>query len=169
MKALVRRSPLDRLTVMDRVFDRFWDASLDDFFWPTAEDLGTDWQLALDLVETDKAFIVKASVPGINVDDLDVSLSGDVLTVQGKIEMDEAVERGQYYVRERRYGRFARSVLLPSPVKASKVKAEIKHGILTIHLPKSKSLQPRTKRIKIHHRPSLVEKVKEKLPKLGKA
>jgi len=70
--------------------------------------------LAFDVVENQDDFIIKASVPGINPDDLDVSYAVDTLTIKGEMKSDYEVKENQYHLRERRYGSFSRSINLPA-------------------------------------------------------
>ena len=92
---------------------------------------------ALDLSETDTAIEVRMDLPGITAKDIDIQISGNVLTVSGRRE-EEKEEKGKTFHRvERRYGSFSRSVTLPCAVVESEVAAECHDGILTIKLPKT--------------------------------
>jgi len=103
---------------------------------------------ALDMYETDEAVVVKASVPGVKPEDVEVSVVGDTLTIRGEIKADEKVENGQYLCRELARGRFARSVSLPGLVQADKAKAEFENGILTIQVPKAEEAKPKVIKVK---------------------
>jgi len=103
---------------------------------------------ALDMYETDDAVVVKASVPGVKPEDVEVSVVGDTLTIRGEIKADEKVENGQYLCRELARGRFARSVSLPGLVQADKAKAEFENGILTIQVPKVEEAKPKVIKVK---------------------
>jgi HSP20 family protein len=92
---------------------------------------------ALDMSETDTAIDVRMDLPGITVKDIDIQVSGNVLTVSGQRE-EEKEEKGRTFHRlERRYGNFSRSVTLPCAVVESEVAAEYHDGVLTIKLPKT--------------------------------
>ncbi len=101
------------------------------------------WALALDVAETEDKFIVKASLPGINPDDLDITFTDNVLTIKGEIKEEQDIEEGKYHLRERRYGMFQRSIALPVPVDANKIEAVYKDGVLTLFIPKVEEIKPK--------------------------
>ena len=101
------------------------------------------WGLQLDVSETDDAYIVKAAVPGITPDDLDITLTNNVLTIKGEIEATEEQEGEVYHMRELRYGSFSRSLTLPEQVNADGVEANVENGILTVFVPKSEESKPK--------------------------
>jgi HSP20 family protein len=92
-------------------------------------------------------FTVKASLPGIKPEDLNVTLEDNVLTVQGEIKEDETIEEETYHLRERRYGSFSRSLRFPVPVNAGQIEAAYENGVLTLSIPKAEEVKP--KRIEI--------------------
>lgn len=110
----------------------------------------TNWGLPLDVVESDDAFIVTASVPGMNADDLDITITDNVLTIKGEYKADKTVEEGQYHIRERRYGSFGRSISLPVTVDADGVDASYENGVLTLTVPKAEEVKPRRIAVKVH-------------------
>jgi HSP20 family protein len=99
--------------------------------------------LALDIMERDHDLIVKASLPGVKPEDVHASVENNILTIAGEIRDEQEQKDGRYYCRERRYGRFARSVLLPSPVNADAAEARFEDGVLTITLPKTEEARPK--------------------------
>jgi HSP20 family protein len=101
------------------------------------------WAPAVDLYEDKDNVIVKAEVPGMKKEDIDVSLHEGTLTISGERKLEEEKTEGETYRSERFYGRFQRSVLLPTAVLADKVNAAYKDGILTITLPKSEEAKPK--------------------------
>jgi len=101
------------------------------------------WALALDVIETEDKFIVKASLPGIDPDELDITFTDNVLTIKGEIKEEKDVEGSNYLLRERRYGIFQRSIALPEPVNADKIEAVYKDGILTLSIPKVEEIKPK--------------------------
>ena len=103
--------------------------------------------LAVDVRETPDKFEVIASVPGVRLEDVQISVLGDTVRIQG--ERKEESERtegegGRWLVRERRFGSFERTISLPTSVKADEATAEFKDGVLTITLPKTEEAKPRT-------------------------
>ena len=155
MTDLVRFDPFREITPFRDVMDRFFDRNLFDrnFFRPTngwsllEGDIGT---LALDVYEDEDNLIVEASLAGVNPDDVDVSISGNMLTIKGETEKEEEKEeKGKYYCRERRYGAFHRSVTLPTDVDADKVKAVFEKGVLKLTLPKMEVVKPKHIEVKV--------------------
>lgn len=104
------------------------------------EDLATEeeGQLTIDVYQTEDEIVIKSPVAGVNSDDLDVSISNDMITIKGRRENDERIPDDDYYFQELYWGPFSRSVILPTEVEADKVRASLKNGILTVRLPKIK-------------------------------
>jgi HSP20 family protein len=101
-------------------------------------------QPAVDMIATKDEVIVKASVPGIKPDDIDISLTGDQLTIKGETKSEQKIEEGSYIRQERRFGSFQRTVALPTSVISDKARAEFENGVLTLTLPKSAEVKPKT-------------------------
>jgi len=131
---------------------RGWRNWMDRFFEDPLFDLQSPWEttsdLALDVSETEVEYLVKASLPGIDPDDLDISITNNMLTIRGEKKAEEEREAEQYHIRERRYGRFARTISLPSAIDEDAIEANYENGVLTLHMPKSEEAKPR--RIEIH-------------------
>jgi HSP20 family protein len=130
---------------MDRLFDSFLGeiAPHGDRPW----DAHGAWGPPIDVEETDKEYHVRAELPGVQADDLNLSINGHALVISGeKKESQERQEKGYFY-QERRYGSFHREVPLPTAVKEDDVQAEYKDGVLSVTLKKSEEALP--KRIKI--------------------
>ena len=104
--------------------------------------------LAVDVYETDEDVVVKASVPGVDPEELDISITGDTLTIKGETRAEEEVEEENYVYRERRYGAFSRSMTIPTSVEASEADAEFEDGVLTLRLPKAEEVKPKTIKVK---------------------
>jgi HSP20 family protein len=115
--------------------------------------LGRIWGLDLDVVENDESFLIHASVPGIDPEQLDITLENNVLTIKGELEEEERQEGDVYHLRERRYGQFSRSITLPSDVDAEAIEAHVVNGVLTLTVPKSEESKP--KRIPIRTQKTL--------------
>ncbi len=144
MNSLMRWTPLRpmwRNRNLWEEFDRLMEEPLslfrDQQEWP-----GT-WGLALDVAETDDNFVVTASAPGVNPDDIDITLTDNTLTIKGEMRKDETVEEEKYHLRERRYGSFSRTLTLPTPVDADKIEANFDNGVLTVQLPKTEAVRPK--------------------------
>jgi HSP20 family protein len=113
------------------------------------------WGLNLDVSETDDQFKVKASVPGLNPDQIDITLEKNVLTIKGETETEDEQEGEVYHLRERRFGSFSRSITLPGQVDPDAVSASYDNGVLTVTVPKTEEAKPR--RIPIHNGHKAIE------------
>jgi len=113
--------------------------------WEPAE-LG----FALDVYENDDALVVKAALPGVRPDEVDISVTDDILTIKGETKSEEETKDGSYHRRELRYGAFARSIALPTLVNHDKAEATFENGILTVTLPKAEEVKPKSIKIAAH-------------------
>jgi HSP20 family protein len=102
--------------------------------WYSAEYEG---QLAVDVYQTKSAVVVKSTIAGVKPEDLEVTLNNDVITLRGRRQPEEEVLPEDYLYRECYWGGFSRSIVLPVEVRADKVQASLKNGILTVILPKA--------------------------------
>jgi HSP20 family protein len=141
---ITRWDPFREMLTMRRAMDRLMENSMKD----QDELPQADWSLALDVVENEDAYVIKASVPGVHPDDIEVTYNKGMLTIRGQVKDESEREQGQYHLRERRFGTFTRSINLPSAIKAEAISAEYKDGILTLQLPKMEEVKP--KRIQIN-------------------
>ena len=100
-----------------------------------------EWPIPLDIVQEEDKYVVRASLPGIDPENIEVSVDQDVLTIKGRTEVEAEKHRedGNYMVRERRSGSFIRSLRLPDTVDADEAKPNFDNGVLTITLPKVES------------------------------
>jgi HSP20 family protein len=140
---LTRWDPFRDMLSMRRQMDRFFDRALEPSWSESPM-----WDLALDVVENKDDFLVKASLPGINPDDLEITYTDNVLTIKGETKEAKDVKEEQYHLRERRYGVFSRSLSLPNRVKSDAIEASYDAGVLTLKLPKVEEVKP--KRIAIN-------------------
>ena len=104
---------------------------------------GAHIRLALDVSEDDNSYSVKASLPGIDRADLDISFSENTLTIQGETQAESAEENAKWHLRERSFGRFVRSITVPATVNADEISADYEDGVLTLTLPKAEEVKPR--------------------------
>ncbi len=143
MRSLVRWEPFNDLISLRDAMDRLFEES---FVRPWRSEL-IPWsrsELPLDMYETDDEVVVKASVPGVKPEELDVTITGDTLTIKGETKTESEVRRESYLCQERRYGAFSRSVALPEGLNTDKVDATFEHGVLTLHIPKAEEVKPKT-------------------------
>lgn len=101
------------------------------------------WAPAVDVFETKDAVVLKAELPGLTAEDVDVEIDDNVLTVSGERTFKDTVEEGRFYRLERSYGRFSRSLTLPQGIKADSVSASFADGVLEVTVPKAEEVKPR--------------------------
>ena len=143
MTRITRWEPFREARRMHDMLDRMMDRSLIDPW-----SVGMEGAIPLDMYQTDDEIIVKASAPGMTPEDIDISITGETLTIRGEIKEEQLQEGARYHIRERRVESFSRSVSLPTLVQAEKAKAEFENGILTLSLPKVEEVKPKTITVK---------------------
>jgi HSP20 family protein len=142
-KSLIRWDPTREMISLREAMDRLLGES---FIRPWSK-LGTffgDETPALDMYETDDEVVVEAAVPGVKPEEIDVQVTGNVLTIKGERKEEKKEEKASYISQERRFGSFSRSVTLPADVDMDEAEAEFEHGVLTLTLPKLESVKPKT-------------------------
>jgi HSP20 family protein len=145
MYSINRWDPFRDMMVMRRSMDRL----LDSYFGESTDwNEPVTWGIALDVVENPDEFVVKASLPGVKPEDVDVTFSENTLTIKGETRHEEDREDERYHLRERRYGSFSRSLTLPRGIKGDAIEASYDSGVLTLRLPKTEEVKPQ--RIAIH-------------------
>jgi HSP20 family protein len=157
--ALVRWEPVREITSiqneMNRLFNTFFDT-------PTAAEGGNGtsarrWIPAMDLVETEDAFVLKADLPGVTESDVNVEIEDNVLTVSGERKAEHEDKREGYVRVERSYGSFHRSLTLPEGIDPEGVQASFENGVLDIRIPKPEERKPRKVAIQLGERPAAIE------------
>ena len=162
--ALVRWDPSRELSSlqaeMNRLFHSFFDA-------PTGTGTGAGnggnggtlrrWYPAMDLVETEDHFVLKADLPGVAESDVKVELEDNVLTIAGERRHEEEAKSGGYYRLERATGVFSRSLTLPEGVDPEAVQASFDKGVLEVRIPKPAERKPRRVAISVGEQPTTIE------------
>ena len=105
------------------------------------------WSPAVDIVQESDRYLVKVDLPGMKKEEIEITLNGDTLTISGEKKNAKETKDDSYYRSERYYGKFSRSLVLPSTVDANKIEAAYKDGVLSVTLPRSEEARP--KQIKI--------------------
>jgi HSP20 family protein len=142
MASLIKWEPFGDLISLRDAMDRlFEDSFVRMRGWPTV--FGAE-ALAIDMYETKDSIVVKTALPGVKPEEVDITITGDVLTIKGEAKAEEKIEKQNYIRQERRYGLFQRSVQLPGSLVTDKAKANFEHGVLTITIPKSEEAKPKT-------------------------
>lgn len=128
---------------MNRVFENFWNR-LDSLNWPWGSG-----EAKSDVVETDNAIEVSVELPGMNMKDIEVSVTEDMLTVKGEKKIERQEEKKGYYLSERSYGAIYRTIPLPPGVDGENAEASFRDGVLTVRLPQTPEAQAKVKRIEV--------------------
>lgn len=131
----------DIQTKMNRLFDSFLGQAAQSAMMERV------WAPAVDMYETRNEVVISAELPGLNEKDIHLSITGDLLTIQGERQRNEDAKDGSHYRRERWFGKFERTLGLPMSVETGQVKATYRDGVLTVKLPKADEIKP--KEIKI--------------------
>jgi HSP20 family protein len=146
MKREEDRNPLSKLQHdMNRLFDRFFD----DFRLPSFADRDLATFPRIDVKETKKEVLVSAELPGMEANDIDISVSDNMLSLRGEKKQERKHEGENYYHMECSYGSFNRSIPLPSEVESENVNAEFKNGILKVTMNKKPENKQKAKKIEI--------------------
>lgn len=129
--------PVRELEEMERRFDDIFGGPLFPAVWRRIPAVEMGWTPAIEVFEKKDKFVVKAELPGIKEEDIDVSVVGDILTIKGERQAESETKEEDYYLCERSYGSFSRSIALPSSVDAKKIEASYDDGVLEVSLPKA--------------------------------
>jgi HSP20 family protein len=144
---LMEWRPFREISRLRREMDRLWD----DYFGPgrrALKPLEAEFAPAVDVKETAEQIVVKAEVPGIDAKDINISVTGDVLTIKGEKKSEREEEEENYHLVERSYGSFSRSLVLPAAVHMDKIEAKYDKGVLTVTCPKKEEVKPKAIEIK---------------------
>lgn len=147
MSNLTRFEPVREFMTLRDAMDRLFD---DAFTRPITNMSGGYAGPAIDLYQDANEVVVKASLPGLKPDDVQISVVGDVLTLRGEFKEESEKKEATYHIREHRQGSFERSIRLPTTVQTDKAHADFENGVLTVALPKAEEVKPRTISIKPH-------------------
>lgn len=144
--SLIRWEPF---TSMDELFSRF-PSSL--ARWPRVfgnGDANLDWAPSVDISETGEEYLIRANLPAVKKDDVEITLDDGMLTLSGERRQKEEQKDEKFHKVESLYGSFSRTFALPEAIDASSIKAESKDGVLTIHVPKTKAETKKPTTIKV--------------------
>ena len=146
MANLVRWDPFEETMRLNQEMDQIlkqW------FNLPTlwsrngSESTTREFPLALDVMENENDYTVITSIPGVNPDNVEITLTNNVLTIRGEVKPEQGLDHGQMRLQERLYGRFMRSLTFPVSVQDDQIEATYENGILTLHVPKSEQAKPK--------------------------
>lgn len=145
---LTRWDPFSELLDMRREMDRLFGGFLAGTPAATTPNGGL-WAPAVDIHETKDSFVVKAELPGMKLEDIQITIVENTLTLKGERRQENEVRSGGYTRVERAYGTFQRALALPSVVDSEKVKAKYKDGVLEIELPKKEEAKPKEIKVQV--------------------
>jgi HSP20 family protein len=138
---MIRWEPMREMVTLRDAMDRLFDEA---FTRPWSQDgVRGSGMPAIDMYQTDDEVVVKLAVPGMKPDDVQITVTGDMLTVKGETQEKTDKKEKAYHIREQRYGSFERTVGLPTAVVSEKAQAEFENGILTVTLPKADEVKPK--------------------------
>ena len=142
-----RRGFYDPVSELNRVFDNALGGLLRRSGGQQRAEV-TEWAPAIDVVTENGDLVIKAELPGVKQEDVDITLQDNVLTISGQRKAEQEEERGGYYVRERQYGSFSRSLTVPEGVDESKIHARYQDGVLEVTIEGAAQVQE-PKRVQI--------------------
>ena len=145
MSSIIRWEPAREMMTLREAMDRLFD----DAFTRPLSLSASAWSIpAVDMYQTENEVVVKAALPGIKADEVQINVTGELLTLKGEVKQENETKEKAYHIREQRWGSFERSLGLPTQVVADKAKAEFENGVLTIRLPKAEEVNPKSITIK---------------------
>jgi HSP20 family protein len=148
VQPVTRWDPFAELANLRREMDQIFG----EFFGRTPSKMAATeavWSPLVDIHETKDSFVVKAELPGVKQEGLQVSVEGDALTLKGERKLESQIKEDQYHRIERSYGRFERVLLLPANVDPDGVKATYRNGVLEIQLPKREEAKPKAVKVEV--------------------
>ena len=146
MSAITRREPFRGFSTLQEQVNRLFDAT---FPVRTDDSALTTWAPSVDIYETENELVIKADLPELNEKDIDICVENNMLTIRGERKFEQKVKEENYLRIERSYGSFSRSFSLPNTVNTEAIKAEYKHGVLTVELPKRAESKPKQVKVNV--------------------
>jgi len=142
-KGLTAWQPTREMEEMGRRFEDVFGRPFLPGIWRLFPSEEPVWAPAIDVLEKEDRFLVKVELPGVKEEDVNVTVAGDTLTIEGEKKAESEVKKKGYYYTETSYGSFSRSITIPSTVDASKIEANYDKGVLEIALPKAPEVKPK--------------------------
>jgi len=145
--SMMRWQPFNELISLRQAMDRLFE---DSFVTPSRflSTFGPRDATPIDMYHTANEVVVKAALPGVKPDEVDITITGDTLTLKGETKSEEEIKREDYLYQEHRFGTFSRSVTLPDGLDSDKAEASFENGILTLTIPKSEKVKPKQIKVK---------------------
>ena len=142
MVSIIRRDPYRDMIAVRDAMDRMFEERL--MRPPVPFGPWSEGALPVDMYETDESVVVKTAIPGVRAEEIDVSVTGETLTIKAETKEEEEIQRENYLRRERRTGSYCRSITLPGGLESEKAEADYTDGVLTLTFPKAEEVKPKT-------------------------
>lgn len=139
-RGLIPWRPFGGMLEPQRIFEDLWPTRQSLRWFPFEE---MEWVPAIDMYEKDNNYLIKAELPGMKEEDVDVSVVGDRLVIKGEKKAETEVNEEDYYRNERSYGSFFRSMDIPPDADSDKIEASFENGVLVVTIPKTKEAKPK--------------------------
>jgi HSP20 family protein len=145
--AIERWQPFSELMSLRQAMDKLFE---DSFVRPSRvlSTLGEAGVPTLDVYQALNEVVVKAALPGLKPEDVSIDITGETLTIRGETKAEQEIKKEDYIYRERRYGAFSRSLVLPSGLKPDKAEPTMEDGVLTLTIPKAEGVKPKAIKVK---------------------
>ena len=152
MSSIMRWDPFEEVGTLRRAVDRLFDDVLPGGRAPRTATNGLPaaaWEPAVEMYETGDDVVVRAEMPSVDPSNVEITVTGDAITIKGSVRREEETKDRSYYRRELRYGSYVRTLRLPAEVKGSDAKATYKDGVLEVKIPKSERAKPATVKVQV--------------------
>jgi HSP20 family protein len=158
--AVIRWEPVREIQTVNRLFNTLFDSASP----INGRAVARRWSPAMDVVETDDHFVVKADLPGLSENDVKIEVDDNVLTIAGQRKAEHEHKGQGYYRVERSWGSFSRSLTLPEGVDADGIQANFDSGVLEVRIPKPEQQKPRKVEISLGGAPKTIEGAEDTEP-----
>jgi HSP20 family protein len=152
MSSIIRWYPFEEVGTLRRAVDRLLDDVMQGANAPRTSQNGLPaaaWEPAVEMFETGDEVVVRAEMPNVDPSNVDVTVTGEAITIKGTVRKEEEKKDRSYYRRELRYGSYVRTLPLPAEVKGGDAKATYKDGVLEVKIPKSERAKPTTVKVQV--------------------
>ncbi|MFQ5846876.1 MAG: Hsp20/alpha crystallin family protein [Candidatus Methylomirabilales bacterium] len=147
--AIVRWDPFQDLVSLQDRMNRFFEQTMARSRGDREGVVAGTWAPAVDIYETADSVVLKAELPGLTKDDIDMQVRDNILTLKGERRLEKEVKEENYLRVERAYGNFQRAFTIPAAVQADKIRAVFKDGILEVNIPKAEEAKPKQIKIEV--------------------
>ena len=146
--SVTRWEPFRDFVTLRQAMDRLFEDAMVDTARVRDASAQRGGNLPLDVYTTQDAIVIRASVPGVNPDDVEITVEGSAVAIRGEIKPEKTEDGATWLLQEQRYGAFARTLDLAMPVQADKAEAHFENGVLTLTIPKAEAIKPKVIKVK---------------------